>query len=511
MLVSRLLVVALLVMFFHSGTALAQTKSDDGSMRVAHSVPVLAWSAGADTTGFDPAGMWQGALAIGGAELRLVFHVERGADGAWAATMDSPDQGATGIPTSATAVRGDTLRVEVAGIGGVYEGVADAEGASIDGTWQQGGQSFPLVLRRTDEAATVPERPQMPEAPYPYATEEVRFENADDGITLAGTLSLPEGEGPHPAVVLITGSGPQDRDETLFGHKPFLVLADYLARHGVATLRYDERGVGASTGSFAGATSADLARDVEAAVRYLEARREVGPIGLVGHSEGGLVAPRVAREGDAVRAVVLLAGPAVRGDRLLARQNVALLAAAGVSEEGAEAYGQRLEAVLGAVVGVPLDRPLSAEEQAALRDTLEAGLTAMAPADRKALGVPDASAVVRQAEAAVRSFGQPWMRYFLQYDPGPALHALEVPVLALFGSKDLQVLPAQNVAPMREALAGTPAATVEVVDGVNHLFQPAPTGAPAEYAQIETTIAPVVLDRVTAWLQQQLAPTGSSR
>ncbi len=504
----------------------AQGKGGGQEMRRVDSIPIRTDAApggadaapfGAGTIGVHVAdtaalvGTWEGALSVPGGELPVVFHIEQaeGAQGeeALAATMDSPQQGATGIPVATVAFDGDSLRLEVPAIGGAYAGAVRDD--TIRGTWTQMGQSLPLTLRRVEQASAVPQRPQMPEPPFPYAAEDVRFRSAaTDSITLAGTLTVPEGAGPHPAVVLISGSGPQDRDETIMGHKPFLVLADHLARQGIAALRYDERGVGESTGTFAGATSADLAREVEGAVRFLEARSEIGPVGLVGHSEGGAIAPMVAGRTNAVDYLVLLAGPAVRGDRLLARQNALVFEAMGMSAAGADAYGQQMLDALARVVAVPSGRPVPDSVQAALRADFSAAAAAMPPSDRAVYAPADSAAFAHVLDRMASQLTQSWMRYFVSHDPAPVLRRLDVPVLALFGSKDLQVPPAQNATPMRAALAAHDAATVHVLDGLNHLFQPAATGLPMEYAQIETTLAPRMLETVTLWIRAQTVSRG---
>jgi pimeloyl-ACP methyl ester carboxylesterase len=275
---------------------------------------------------------WSGTLAAGGAQLRLVLHLAPGGTGAsgLAATLDSPDQGAFGIPATDVATAGDSLTVTFANIGGGYVGARNAAGDTLSGTWSQGGQAFPLVLTRGPGEQV--NRPQEPEPPFPYVSEDVTFASSDGRVVLAGTLTLPDGAGPHPAAVLVSGSGPQNRDEEVFGHRPFLVLADYLARRGVAVLRYDDRGFGESTGDFTTATSENFARDAEAGLRYLLTRNEINPaaLGIIGHSEGGLVAQVVASRSSNVAWIVMLAGPGVRGDSLLVMQADAINRAAEV-------------------------------------------------------------------------------------------------------------------------------------------------------------------------------------
>jgi pimeloyl-ACP methyl ester carboxylesterase len=262
-------------------------------------------------------GIWQGKLKVGAIELRLVFHVSKKDDG-YTAKMDSPDQGATGLACDEVAFKDGMLRIELNKIGGKYEGKISADGKEIDGEWKQSGQTFPLKLQRTKKAPTT-NRPQEPKPPFPYREEEVSYENKKAGAKFAGTLTLPKEGGPFPAVVLITGSGPQDRNESLMGHKPFLVLADYLTRHGIAVVRVDDRGVGGSTGDTMSSTTADFAEDAIAGVQFLKGRKDIDPtkIGLIGHSEGGIIAPLAASRCADVAFIVLLAGTGLAGEQIM--------------------------------------------------------------------------------------------------------------------------------------------------------------------------------------------------
>ena len=419
-------------------------------------------------------------------EIRVVFHVEQGADGL-TATMDSPDQGATGIPVSDVTVVGDSVAFSVDRIAATYEGALVEGGAKIEGTWTQGGQSFPLMLTPADEAETAPPpRPQHPEPPYPYVADSVTVQNESAGLTLAGTLTRPEGEGPHPAVVLVSGSGPQDRNSEVFNHKLFHVLADHLTRQGIAVLRYDERGVGASGGRFDGATSEDFAGDAAAAVRFLKNRPNVDAeaTGLVGMSEGGLVAPMVHTRFEAVDFLVLMAGPSVPGHEILVEQGAKIASAQGAPSAVVDSV-RTMQRQMMEAIRTASD---SAEMAEQVRTMLEAR------------GLPAA-----QAESQIEQITSPWGRFFVRYDPAPALRQVDVPVLALYGSTDLQVPPDQNADPMRAALQESPSGdvTVRVLDGLNHLFQPAETGLPTEYAQIETTMAPTALQMVSGWILER--------
>lgn len=257
----------------------------------------------------DIEGIWMGNLTVpGGLQLRIVFNISTNPDGSINASMDSPDQGVSGIPVDTVSYKEGILNLEVKSIGGSFEGVYKESSETIEGEWKQAGSTFPLILNRTEKIPEV-QRPQNPVKPYPYTEEEVVYENKEAGIKLAGTLTLPQSEGPFPAVILITGSGQQNRDEEVFGHRPFLVLSDYLTRQGIAVLRVDDRGIGGSTGNFSQATTEDFAGDVLAGVEFLKNRPEINPdqIGLIGHSEGGLIAPMVAVKSPDIAFIVLMA------------------------------------------------------------------------------------------------------------------------------------------------------------------------------------------------------------
>lgn len=445
----------------------------------------------------DLEGTWQGRLSVGATSLRIVFNVTKADDGALSATLDSPDQGATGIPVAEVVVAGDTVRFEVTAIGGVYSGVANEDGSKIEGTWSQSGQSLPLVLERVEEAPEV-NRPQEPEPPYPYKAEDVRFENAGAGVTLAGTLTLPEGAGPFPAVVLISGSGPQDRDEALMGHRPFFVLADYLTRRGIAVLRFDDRGVGASTGDFAAATSVDFAGDARAGVAYLATRDEVdvGRIGLAGHSEGGLIAPMVAAEESGVAFIVLMAGPGLTGEEILYAQGALINRANGTPEE-AVGRNRAVQERLFAVLKEEADADTAGER---LRAIMREQAEALGADERAATGDTEAA-----IEAQVRQLNSPWFRYFLTYNPAPTLARVSCPVLAINGEKDLQVPAQENLRAIEAALQAGGNANYEVHElaGLNHLFQPAETGSPTEYAGIEETFSPTAMALIADWILQR--------
>jgi pimeloyl-ACP methyl ester carboxylesterase len=430
-------------------------------------------------------GTWMGTLTIGATPLRVVVHLRNTSSGL-VATMDSPDQGVNGIPVADVSRAVSSLRLDVRANGGVFDGKINDTRTSIEGTWSQGSLKVPLTLTPVKDPSLLERRrPQNPSKPYPYREEDVSFENAGAHVTLAATLTLPPGAGPFPAVLLITGSGPQDRDESLAGHRPFLVLADYLTRHGIAVLRADDRGFGKSTGTFATATTADFATDAEAGVAYLRTRREVDArkIGLIGHSEGGMIAPMVAARDHAIAFIVMMAGTGVSGDDVLVAQNILVAEAMGATHDQAEAQGAQIRAL----TDIMKTEPDSAARDKAMREML---------AGRK---VPPAL-----ADAQIKAINTPWFRYMLAYDPAIALKQVTCPVLALNGELDLQVPPTQNLPAIRAALdaGGNKHVQIEPLSGLNHLFQTAKTGSPAEYAQIEETISPVALDAITRWISK---------
>ena len=439
-------------------------------------------------------GSWNGLLAVQGQKLRLVFNISKAENG-FQATLDSPDQNAFGIPASEVSFANNQLKVVVKQIGLEYNGIL--QGDSIVGTFNQMGLKAPMVLSQTKIEVKAPERPQNPKAPFPYAAEEVTFANVEANIKLAGTLTLPDTKGKAPAVVLISGSGPQNRDEELMGHKPFHVLADHLTRNGFAVLRFDDRGFGQSEGDFSKATSFDFATDAKAAIDYLKTRNEIdaSKIGLMGHSEGGLVAPIVASQyPDDVNFIVLLAGPGLPGSQIIMLQQELIGRANGVAEAELK-FGYRANELIFAEV-------FKTKDPEALRTEITSILKAFI--DEKPEIVPQGLSPEQYMSMQISQLLTPWMLNFLTYDPVPALEKVRCPVLAINGEKDLQVPPKENLSKIAEALqkGGNKKVTTLELTGLNHLFQECETGAPAEYAQIEQTMSPKALDAITEWLKR---------
>ncbi|WP_039825961.1 alpha/beta hydrolase family protein [Nocardia testacea] len=421
-------------------------------------------------------GQWHGAIEVPGAPVvvavdftgrtsgRIDIPAERIAGRALAEVVAEPGRVEFGVPD----VPGDAR----------FAGRLDESADAIVGDFRQSGHSFGLRLNRRPVGA--PARPQQPAPPYPYISEEVSYPSG--GITVAGTLTRPAATtGPLPAVVLIGGSGPQDRNEEIAGHRPFLLLADTLTRAGYAVLRTDDRGVGGTGGNLNQANYPDLAGDIEAGLRFLRARPEIDAdrIGLLGHSEGGYLAPLVAaRPENGIAFTILMAAPAVPGTEIILAQGRRTFLEAGATPDRLDAHLAFLRDWTAALRAGRLTKA------ARLSETYNRTL----PTE------------LRTASEALTGENTPYMAALVSYDPAPALSALRIPVLAFFGSRDVQVPPAQNEQPMRELLGAAPDATVTVLDGLNHLMQPAVSGLPGEYETIETTIDPVALDTVTGWL-----------
>ena len=374
-------------------------------------------------------GSWRGLLDAGIQKLEIVFHFSKSTDGSNQCSIDVPEQGAQNIPGELLHLSSDSVSLRVAAIGMTYTGKLTDN--IIHGTFRQGVVTLPLKLKPGQSAQ--PNRPQEPKAPFPYTTEEVAFHNLDAHVTLAGTLTYPVGYKPGkriPVVLMVTGSGPQSRDEGVFDHKPFLVLSDFLARNGIASLRYDDRGVGQSTGSFKGNTTRDFYEDAKAGLNWLRKTRRFKSVGLLGHSEGGLIA--------------FMAGPGIQGDTLLAEQ----------VNSNLKIYGQQPTQSV-----QKLRRELAAQPQ------------------------------------------DPWMSYFIDCDPASYIRQIKIPMMAMNGSKDLQVLPQSNLRSIRELQkSGNPKSLIKEYPGLNHLFQHCTTGGSNEYYQIEETISPEVLSDIATWI-----------
>jgi pimeloyl-ACP methyl ester carboxylesterase len=440
-------------------------------------------------------GSWSGPLKVGASELTLVINITPDQKDNFVVTIDSPDQGVTGLETSKVTITMDSLIVRSKVLKARYEGVFTDNFSILKGKWKQSGMAFPLDLHHSFEKYSV-KRPQEPKPPYPYSEEEVTVKNAEANVDLAGTLTLPEKGGPFTAVILITGSGAQNRNEELMGHKPFLVIADYLTRKGIAVLRMDDRGFGKSTGKFSTATTLDFASDISAAVDYLKSRKEIDStrIGLAGHSEGGLIAPIVASERKDVAFVILLAGPGLTGERILILQSAIINRNAGMTEKEVTSDSQ-LRTKIYQVIKKNSSNDKAAEKVKAYIHS----------AKKKN---PDGKGLVQlddnQTDLFLQQCTTPWFRKFLVLDPVNYISKVKCPLLALNGSLDVQVPSKENLAAIEKALifGGNSTYTVEEIPGVNHLFQDAKTGNIDEYGKIEETMSPVVLEKIAGWIKK---------
>lgn len=441
-------------------------------------------------------GSWNGLLKVQGSELRLVINIEQTENGL-TATMDSPDQGAKGLPISKVSFADSLLGFEASDLQVKYLGKMSSP-TLIEGTFTQNGYSFPLNLSREQAVKSVKTRTQDPVKPYQYKAQEVTLINPQGGHTISGTLTIPSKGDKFPAVVLISGSGAQDRNEEIMGHRPFLVIADYLTRNGIAVLRYDDRGVGKSTGDYVEATTADLSTDAMTAVSYLKTLPEIDPdrIGLAGHSEGGIIASMVASQSGDVAYIISLAGNGVGGDSLLILQSKALGIASGMDKDQLNMVIEVNRKIYDAVKMTDNNIALTGILASILSEQM-AGIIAMQPQHKEQV-----ENVVKMRIDAMTS---PWMKFFIRYNPQTALEKTKCPVLALNGEKDLQVPAKENLEAIKSALekGGNKNVTIHSLPNLNHLFQECTTGLPNEYASIEQTISPTVLEIMAQWINSQ--------
>jgi len=448
------------------------------------------------------AGKWLGTITFGSTKLRIAFEISEVKEGDYTASMRSIDQSAVSIPMSAVKLNGDSLRLEIDAIRSAYEGKFTADGNTIEGNWLQHGTTMPLVMNRVDKLPEL-NRPQTPKKPYPYIEEEVAYENQQANVRIAGSLTLPKEKGPFPAVLLITGSGALDRDETISYHKPFLVLADHLTRHGIAVLRVDKRGVGKTTGEklvgdYSETTILDLADDVLAGVEYLKSRKEIDPkrIGLLGHSEGGVVGPIAASRSPDVAFLVMLAGLGQNNGDIIIFQK-SLVAKEHGADENTLALIRSWYERLYAVLAEDTDNTAAEKKIRALHATLTTD-------EKEKLGWPD-----HELDLEIAGQLRPHWRYDLWHDPCAILRKVRCPVLALGGEKDMLVPAKENLAGIEQALkaGGNTRFTVREFPGMNHGFQTVSSGAASESVKTEETMSPMVLQTISDWIIAQTATT----
>jgi pimeloyl-ACP methyl ester carboxylesterase len=436
-------------------------------------------------------GTWHGLLDIG-QKLRLDIHISKSASG-YSGKLDSPDQGAKDIPATKVEFNNNTLVFEVKNLGVSYSGNVKSD--SIDGTFKQGGFSTKLLLTRSEVEKKKANRPQDPKGPFAYLEEEVVFENKTEKFKLSGTLTVPGGEGPFPAVILVSGSGPQDRNEEILEHKPFWIIADYLTNQGFAVLRYDDRGTAKSEGNFNTATSVELAQDAESALDYLKSNPKINSskICVAGHSEGAMLAVILAARRKDIHSVALLAGPGIQGGELLLLQQYLINKANGVPEKSNKAmqrFNRKIYKIVVNQSNISDARPILEKEiRKALKNTKDEDFS----------GYSSKEQLIQESMSNVCN---PWMFYFIKYDPKSDLEKVNCHVLALNGSRDLQVPPKENLGAMQKYIPSSDKSRMfKELPNLNHLFQQCETGNPQEYESIEQTIQPEVLKIMADWLK----------
>ena len=445
-------------------------------------------------------GTWEGKLNIG-VEIRVVFHIREDGKGGLVSTTDSPDQSVYGIKCDTTIVSGEKIDISIKELGGSFQGQL-LNDSTIEGKIIQGVE-LPIVLKKGGKPIER-KHPQTPQAPFPYKSEDVEYDNADKSLHYGATLTIPEGKGPFSAAVLITGSGAQNRDEEIMGHKLFAVLADYLTRKGFVILRVDDRGIGKSSGKFGEATSADFAKDVNTSLDYLLSRSEVNPkkLGMIGHSEGGMIAPMVAANREYIDFIILLAGPGVKIMDLMAEQNAAILSSAGISQRSINAYLPLYKEMIGQITTAPD----SSAALIAVKKTLNDWITNTNLSLIKELHLEETKSREEIATQLVQVMYSPWFKYFLSYDPAPALEKLKCKVLAINGDKDIQVISRQNLPGIETSLkrAKVKNYTIKEMPGLNHLFQTCNKCTLEEYGDLEETFSPVALQLISEWLEKNV-------
>ncbi|MBN1271060.1 MAG: alpha/beta hydrolase [Candidatus Aminicenantes bacterium] len=457
----------------------------------------------------DIEGIWRGLLTFPGGSLHIIFTINRNPDKILTAVMDVPEQNAANIPVDKISFENGILRIELVPIEGVFEGELSKDTQRINGNWTQGGTTLPLMLKRTTKKFEK-KRPQEPVKPFPYKSEEVIIENKYAGIKLTGTLTLPSSGEPFPALMLLSGSGPQDRDEAVFGHRPFLVLADYLTRRGLAVLRVDDRGVGASTGDFDKSTAVDFMEDSLAGLAYLQSRKEIDrkAIGLFGHSEGGIISSMAAARSPEVAFIVLAASPGLPIREMEYSEEERALKKQDAGSDLITKY-RALQDSLFKVIEDETDSRVVRERFAATMIKFFEGLD---EDERKITGLSEDN-LEGAIESQFQRLNSPWFRYYLPFDPGDVLKKVACPVMAVNGSKDVQVVSSENLPAIIKALeaGGNKDVFVRELPGLNHLFQTAVTGEISEYVEIEETISPSVMKMIADWILKHIGLRDENR
>jgi pimeloyl-ACP methyl ester carboxylesterase len=459
-------------------------------------------------------GTWQGSINFQGNQIPIVIHIMKDSSDKLKASFDSPNQHAFNLPCSEVMIKNDSVIIMMAVINGKYTGQLNKDDNQISGNWFQGAGSLPLTMNKTSETATVKEqkRPQTPKPPFSYHSMDVEYQNADKSIKYGATLTYPEIDSTRhyakmpvfPAVILITGSGQQDRDETIFGHKSFAVIADYLTKNGFAVLRVDDRGMGGTTGVFSESTTADFVKDVEASLDFLEKQPPINKekIGLIGHSEGGMIAPMVANERNEIKFIILLAGPGIPITDLMQQQIEAVSASDGKSpgETKANSFLMR-------TIWEELNKGQdSATTVSNIIMKFGAWSKTLDSATWRKISARDTTPLSDQINDAIAQLSSKWFKYFITFDPQPYLKKLSCKVLALNGSKDLQVIATSNLNGIRSSLRKSKSPKYDVIEiqGLNHLFQTCIKCNIAEYSELEESFSPKALEIMSVWLKNNV-------
>jgi uncharacterized protein len=457
-------------------------------------------------------GNWEGVLQAQGNEIPIVFHIKQDSTEKYSATFDSPKQKAFNLACGDVIAKEDSLTVLIPLIKGRYAGLLNSDKKKLRGTWYQGPASMPLVMKKLSDVVTIKEvnRPQTPRPPFPYKSEDVEYDNADKSIHFGGTFTVPLPEpntdnikAPvYPTVLLITGSGPQDRDENILDHKPFAVVADYLTRQGIAVLRVDDRGIGKTSGSFATSTTFDFAFDVEAGINYLKSRKDVDTfnIGLIGHSEGGMIAPMMASRRKDIGFIILLAGPGVNVLDMMEQQSADVMSSAGTLKTDIDFYRPLYRNLVTAIINAK-DAAAASKKAIAVFKKWQKGKPASAI--KNTTGVEAEKDIPVFTNAFLKQLSNPWFSNFMKMNPQNYLTKTNCPVLALNGEKDIQVSAKPNLAGIKTALQknNNNHVTTMEMPGLNHLFQHCKKCSADEYGELEESFDTVTLKIMLDWIK----------
>ena len=453
--------------------------------------------------GQQPVQDWMGVLNAGGQKIQLKLHLVQNADKTFSSNWDVPAQKAKGIPSSKTELSGNQLSIEIKMIGASYTGTLNTTGDKIEGSWGQSGMNFPLNMEPLNEGLveTIIAKPQTPKPPFNYLVKDFVYEGVSTRLSYGATLTYPADNAKHSLIILITGSGRQDRDETIFDHKPFAVIADYLTKKGFAVLRVDDRGAGKSTGDFANSTTADFALDVEEHIRYAKTLPfiDTTKIGLLGHSEGGLIAPMVAARNKSVAFIILMAGPGIEINELMAVQNEMVLKSAGISQSAIDAYIPLYKQLMKTIIRIDNKEEAILKSKGIVKEWFHKTDQNLV---KLTTNMSTEADIDKFATTMAETLSTNWWKYFAAYNPQPVLQKVKCPVLAMNGSADIQVPAELSLKGMEAALkkGGNKQYVTKQFEGLNHLFQKCTKCTVTEYGELTTTIEEDVLDTIGNWL-----------